>query len=114
LFSLNTLVGWRDCLATHKTNDSWISQVYNSHIGIVTKKLHAATSKIHPSFDLWTSRNLRAMLGVDCHFAYVFNNLKTFLLALPQQLGQHSGINIADQIAESLSTSTLVEVLATI
>jgi len=54
------------------------------------------------------------MLGVDCHFAYVFNNLKTFLLALPQQLGQHSGINIADQIAESLSTSTLVEVLATI
>lgn len=27
-----------------------------------------------------------------------FGNLKTFLLALPQQLGQHSGVKITDQI----------------
>ncbi|KAG9994666.1 hypothetical protein KCU78_g18313, partial [Aureobasidium melanogenum] len=98
LLSLNPSVGQRGCLATHKTIASWISQVYNSHMGIVTEKLHAATSKIHLSFDLWTSRNLRALLGVNCHFADEFGNLKTFLLALPQQLGQHSGVNIADQI----------------
>jgi hypothetical protein len=98
LLSLNPSVGQRGCLATHKTIASWISQVYNSHMGIVTEKLHAATSKIHLSFDLWTSRNLRALLGVKCHFADEFGNLKTFLLALPQQLGQHCGVNIADQI----------------
>jgi hypothetical protein len=67
-------------------------------MGIVTEKLNAATSKIHLSFDLWTSRNLRALLGINCHFADEFGNLKTFLLALPQQFGQHSGVNIADQI----------------
>jgi hypothetical protein len=87
LLSLNPLVGQRGCLATHKTIASWISQVYNSHMGIVTKKLHAATSKIHLSFDFWTSRNLRALLGINCHFADEFGNLKTSLLALPQQLG---------------------------
>jgi hypothetical protein len=98
LLSLNPSVGQRGCLATHKTIASWISQVYNSHMGIVTEKLNAATSKIHLSFDLWTSRNLRALLGINRHFADEFGNLKTFLLALPQQFGQHSGVNIADQI----------------
>jgi hypothetical protein len=65
-------------------------------MGIVTEKLHAATSKIHLSFELWTPRNLRALLGVNCYFADEFGNLKTFLLALPQQLGQHSGVDIAN------------------
>ncbi|KAH0031492.1 hypothetical protein KCU78_g2803, partial [Aureobasidium melanogenum] len=45
-----------------------------------------------------TSRNLRALFDVDCHFADEFGGLKTFLLALPQQLGQHSGVNVTDQI----------------
>jgi hypothetical protein len=38
------------------------------------------------------------LLGVNCHFADEFGNLKIFLLALLQQLGQHSSVNIADQI----------------
>jgi hypothetical protein len=59
-------------------------------MGIVTEKLHAATSKIHLSFDLWTPRNLRALLGVNCYFADEFGNLKT------------------------LSTLTLAKVLATL
>jgi hypothetical protein len=67
-------------------------------MGIVTEKLHAATSKIHLSFDSWTSRNPRALLDINCHFADEFGNPKTFLLALPQQLGQHSGVNIVEQI----------------
>jgi hypothetical protein len=107
LLSLNPLVSQRGCLATHKTITSWISQVYNSHMGIVTKKLHAATSKIHPSFNLWTSANLHALLGVNCHFADEFGNLKTFLLALPQQLGQHSSVNIADQITAIVKHSNI-------
>jgi hypothetical protein len=37
-------------------------------------------------------------VGINCRFGDEFGNLKTFLLALPQQLGQHSGVNIADQI----------------
>jgi hypothetical protein len=78
-------------------------------MGIVTEKLHAATSKIHLSFDLWTSRNLRALLGVNCHFADEFGNLKTFLLALPQQLGHHSGVNIADNITSIIEHFNISE-----
>jgi hypothetical protein len=51
-------------------------------MGIITKKLHAAISKIYLSFNLWTLRNLRALLGVNYYFANKFGNLKTFLLAL--------------------------------
>jgi hypothetical protein len=61
--------------------------------------LHSAQSKIHFSFDLWSSRNLRALLGINCHFADKFRNLKTFLLALPEQFGPHSGTNIANNVA---------------
>jgi hypothetical protein len=78
-------------------------------MGIVTEKLHAATSKIHLSFDLWTSRSLRALLDTNCHFVDEFGNLKTFLLALPQQLGQHSGVNIADQITAIIEHFNIIE-----
>jgi hypothetical protein len=99
LLSLNPSVGMRGCLPNHSTVCSWIELAYTSHIGVITELLHSAQSKIHFSFDLWSSRNLRALLGINCHFADKFGNLKTFLLALPEQSGPHSGVNIADNVA---------------
>jgi hypothetical protein len=100
---LNPAVDSRGCLPYHSTLRKWISQVYQSHVGVVTEHLRAATSAIHFSFDLWTSRNLRALCGVNCHFADEYGNLKTFLLALPQQEGKHTGANIAETIAEIIT-----------
>lgn len=65
----------------------------------MTESLHSAQSKLHFSVDLWSSRNLRALLGVNCHFADEFGNLKPFLLALPERSGPHSSVNIADNVA---------------
>jgi hypothetical protein len=87
----------------HSSLRNWISQVYYSHVGIITEQSHAATSVIHFSFDLWTSKNLRALCGINCHFADEYGNLKTFLLALPQQEGKHTGVNIAETIAEIIT-----------
>jgi hypothetical protein len=101
---LNPAVDSRGCLPYHSTLRRWISQVYDSHLGVITEQLHSATSAIHISFDLWTSRNLKALCGINCHFADEFGNLKSFLLALPQQEGKHTGVNIADTIAEILIT----------
>jgi hypothetical protein len=58
-------------------------------------ELKAATSAIHISFDLWTSPNQFAVLAVNSH--YLDNTLtpQTRLLALKQQIGIHSGQNIA-------------------
>ncbi|TIA05215.1 hypothetical protein D6C81_10531 [Aureobasidium pullulans] len=67
------------------------------------------SSAIHFSFDLWTSRNLKALCGINVHFADEYGNLKTFLLALPQQEGKHTGTNIADTIAEIISRFSLDE-----
>jgi hypothetical protein len=103
LTMLNPAVESRGCLPYHSTLRNWISQVYYSHVRIITEQLHAATSAIHFSFDLWTSRNLRALCGINCHFTDEYGNLKTFLLALPQQEGKHTGVNIADIIAEIIT-----------
>jgi hypothetical protein len=103
LTMLNPAVESRGCLPYHGTLRRWISQVYYSHVGIVTEQLRLATSAIHFSFDLWTSRNLRALCGINCHFADEYGNLKTFLLALPQQEGKHTGANIAETVAEIIT-----------
>jgi hypothetical protein len=79
LTMLNPAVESRGCLPYHGTLRRWISQVYHIHVGVITEQLRLATSAIHFSFDLWTSRNLRALCGINCHFADEYGNLKTFL-----------------------------------
>jgi hypothetical protein len=107
LTMLNPAVESRGCLPYHGTLRRWISQVYHSHVGVITEQLRLATSAIHFSFDLWTSRNLRALCGINCHFADEYGNLKTFLLALPQQEGKHTGANIAETVAEIITRFNL-------
>jgi hypothetical protein len=103
LTMLNPAVESRGCLPYHGTLRRWISQVYHIHVGVITEQLRLATSAIHFSFDLWTSRNLRALCGINCHFADEYGNLKTFLWALPQQEGKHTGANIAETVAEIIT-----------
>jgi hypothetical protein len=107
LTMLNPAVKSRGCLPYHGTLRRWISQVYYSHVGIVIEQLRLATSANHFSFDLWTLRNLRAPCGINCHFADEYGNLKTFLSALPQQEGKHTGANIAETVAEIITRSDL-------
>jgi hypothetical protein len=45
----------------------------------------------------------RALYGINCHFADEYGDLKTFLLALPQQEGKHTGANIAETVAEIIT-----------
>lgn len=75
----------------------------------MTEPLQLASSAIHFSFYLWTSRNLKALCGINVHFADEYGNLKTVLLAPPQQEGKHTGTNIADTIAEIISRFSLNE-----
>ena len=68
LLSLYPSVGMRECLPNHSTICSWNELAYTSHIGVVTESLYSAWSEIHLSSDLWSSRNLRALVGVNRHF----------------------------------------------
>ncbi|TKA81658.1 hypothetical protein B0A55_01353 [Friedmanniomyces simplex] len=60
---------------------------------------HAITN-MNISFDLWTSGNKLAPLGVVASFINSSGSLTTTLLALPRQHSKHSGYNMAQNILE--------------
>jgi hypothetical protein len=64
----------------------------------VTAALKSALSAISFSFDLWTSPNNKAMLGVVAHFADAGGTVRSVRIALQRQQGQHSGANIAKSL----------------
>lgn len=99
---LNPAVERRGCMPCHGTVRNWINSAFDSHLGIVTDLLQSATSQIHISFDLWTSRSLIALAGINCHFLDKNMNYRTFLLSLPHQQGRHTGANIAETVAETI------------
>ncbi|KAK4150430.1 ribonuclease H-like domain-containing protein [Chaetomidium leptoderma] len=67
---------------------------------VVQQELAASVSKIHLAFDLWTSPNRLAILAVSAHFIDAQNSLQQRLLALREQQGAHTGLNIALTLAE--------------
>ncbi|KAN0081843.1 Ribonuclease H-like domain containing protein [Elaphomyces granulatus] len=78
----------------------WIMNAYTKHTKVIKAKLAKSQSLIHLSFDLsfdlWTSRSLLSLKGIVVHFVDETFEARTFLLALPQQEGKHTGVNIAD------------------
>ena len=59
-----------------------------------------ALSKIHVSYELWTSPNGCAMCGVAAHFIGHEGYVQTVLLALRRMMGPHGGEQIAEIIIE--------------
>jgi hypothetical protein len=66
----------------------------------VQARLQSACSQIHLSLDLWTSPNHLAILGVIATFISDDGVLESFVLALRQVKGDHSGENIAKYVME--------------
>lgn len=87
-------------LPSHQTISRTIGEIYDKQLGTVTETLRAATTKIDFSFDLWTSKNRLALLGLVAHFIDNAGCSRSILLALPRQKGRHTGANIADTVAE--------------
>jgi hypothetical protein len=64
----------------------------------VINDLQNARSKIHLSFDLWSSPNSLALCGVVAHYVTADLTNRALLLGLKRVQGTHSGENIADAI----------------
>ena len=60
------------------------------------KALHTARSRIHLSFDLWTSRNYHNFYAVIAHFVTQKYSVKTALIGFREVIGVHSGENMLD------------------
>jgi len=59
----NKLTTSTHCIPHHTTLRKMIIAEYSKYKGVVTELLRAAQSKIHMSFDLWTSRKLKCFAG---------------------------------------------------
>jgi len=81
--------------------------LYDKVLGCVTEVLQSAITKIHFSFDLWTSKNQLALLGLVAHFINKKGVPTTTLLALPRQRGKHTGERLAETISEIIHAFSL-------
>ncbi|KAM5528699.1 transposase-like protein [Fusarium oxysporum f. sp. phaseoli] len=74
-----------------------------SGVAIRSCQLTTSMYKKHLTFDLWTSPQKYALLGVAVHFTDALKRPQTSLLALRRLCGQHSGENIGPTLREVLS-----------
>ncbi|KZL66453.1 transposase-like protein [Colletotrichum incanum] len=69
----------------------------------LTTELRNAVSKIHLSFDLWTSPNNYAFMAVSGHFLDAEGIQQSRLLGFPQQRGRHHGENLSNTLITVVS-----------
>jgi hypothetical protein len=76
----------------------WILWEFARQRRYIKAELAAAKSRIHISFDLWTSPNSKGLIGVVFH--YLDENLKvrSLLAGMRRVKGAHSGENIAEAV----------------
>lgn len=89
----------RKYLPSHQTVSRRIGRIYDQSIALIVEALAGSITSIHLSFDLWTSRNNIALLGLVAHFISAEGKPTTILLALPRQTGRHTGIHISSTVS---------------
>ena len=75
----------------------------------IKRSLHTSKSFIHFSFDLWTSPNALAMLGILAHYMDNLSKNHTVLIDLQQLHGPHSGENMAQLVIEIIMEYDIVD-----
>jgi hypothetical protein len=95
LLALSTSVE-KYLVQSSQTIRNWAQSEYVAAQSQVKQILVEARSRIHISFDLWTSPNGYALCAICAHF--VGSNIRnnTVLLGLKRMKGPHSGENIAE------------------
>ncbi|KAI2476676.1 hypothetical protein Ptr902_12023 [Pyrenophora tritici-repentis] len=93
-----------DALWTSRTSvKSYVMRLYRELQPQVVEALSQATSKIHVSFDGWTTKGgKRGFFGVVAHYADESGVVIDLPIALPQLTGSHSGDRIGNTIARTL------------
>jgi hypothetical protein len=103
LTTISNLVGNTIQIPTsHNTIASWVKQSYKDKRASVAKLLASAQSKIHLSFDNWSSGNHLAFTAVVAHFCSPAFSIESILIGFRELRGPHSGENIAEVVDEVL------------
>ena len=75
---------------------NWVDEEYILAKRQVKLRLAEAKSKIHISFDLWTSPNALAICAVVAHFVNTDHRVTNALIGFKRMKGGHTGENIAE------------------
>jgi hypothetical protein len=85
-----------DLLPTsHNTVRSWVIESYKQRKQQIQVLLQKSRSRIHLSFDLWTSENHLSFAAIVGHFMSAKYTVDSVLLAFREVKGPHTGENIA-------------------
>jgi hypothetical protein len=89
--------------SSHVSVTRYVMRLYDAIWPAVVTSLSQSLSKIHISFDGWTTKGgKRGFLGLVAHFVAHTGNLIDLPIALPQLMGPHSGDNIAQIVLSVL------------
>ena len=81
----------------------WIFDEFEKQKAVIKRQLlDESKSLIHISFDLWTSPNSLAFMGVVSHYLARDYRVRTQLIALRRLTGSHSGENMAQCLIQVL------------
>jgi hypothetical protein len=81
----------------------FVMRLFSALQPLVVEQLSQAISKVHISFDGWTTKGgKRGYLGIVAHFAIVTGRIIDLPIGLPQLVGAHTGERIAEVIATTL------------
>lgn len=76
----------------------WVLDAWKKRKVELRKEMRAAHSRIHISFDLWTSSNHKAIVGIIAHFINASGKRRTEVIGLREIVGEHSAENIGHQL----------------
>jgi hypothetical protein len=89
--------------ASHNSVSRYVVRLYDYLRPQVFKELSQAQSKIHISFDGWTTNGgKRGFLGIVAHYVNSQGDIMDLPIALPQLTGAHSGEMMASVVTQTL------------
>jgi hypothetical protein len=89
--------------SSHVSVTRYVLKLYDYIKPVIVTELSQSLSKIHISFDGWTTKGgKRGYLGLVAHFVSHTGHLKDLPIALPQLMGAHSGDNMAQIVLSVL------------
>jgi len=68
LYYLQPVLDKRGYLPTHITIQKWIQSGYQTALPFIQKLLDESISKMHVSFDIWSSRTMTGFCAIHVHF----------------------------------------------
>ena len=80
------------------TSRNWVKDEYSRGRLLIRQLSAEAKSRIHISFDLWTSPNGYALCGICAHFVEKKGSNCSVLIGMKRMKGSHGGENIAEVV----------------